>query len=186
MHLYYNDVIMSAMASQITNITIVYSTVYSGANQRKHQSSTSLAFVMGNSPVTGEFAAQRASNADNVSIWWCHHGKLVPTSPKLQTLLLSLVGDQCLHSTPHCCTRPRRHRGAVWIEIRHLTSTVRSRYIAVIFFSYNSRKTPDSSPVRVSFVSVVRECQSDRSYIIVILLCCVHYCIIYSRDISRL
>ena len=26
-----------------------------------------------NSPVTGEFPAQRASNAENVSIWWCHH-----------------------------------------------------------------------------------------------------------------
>ena len=29
---------------------------------------------VGNSPVTGEFPAQRASNAENVSIWWCHHG----------------------------------------------------------------------------------------------------------------
>ena len=42
-----NDVIMSAMASQITNLTIVCSTVYSGADQRKHQSSASLAFVRG-------------------------------------------------------------------------------------------------------------------------------------------
>ena len=39
-----NDVIMSAMASQITSLTIVYSIVYSGADQRKHQSSASLAF----------------------------------------------------------------------------------------------------------------------------------------------
>ena len=34
----------------------------------------------GNSPWTGEFPAQRASNAENVSIWWCHHalkGKLL-------------------------------------------------------------------------------------------------------------
>ena len=38
---------MSAMASQNTSVTIVYSTVYSGAHQRKHQSSASLAFVMG-------------------------------------------------------------------------------------------------------------------------------------------
>ena len=28
---------------------------------------------VGNSPVTSEFPAQRASNAENVSIWWCHH-----------------------------------------------------------------------------------------------------------------
>ena len=31
----------------------------------------------GNSPVTGEFPAQMASNAENVSIWWCHHGASV-------------------------------------------------------------------------------------------------------------
>ena len=41
------DVTMGAMASQITSLTIVYSAVYSGANQRKHQSSASLAFVWG-------------------------------------------------------------------------------------------------------------------------------------------
>ena len=44
---HYSDVIMSAMASQIASPTIVYSTVYSDADQRKHQSSASLAFVRG-------------------------------------------------------------------------------------------------------------------------------------------
>ena len=44
---HYNDVIMGAIASQITSLTIVYSTVYSGADQRKIQSSVSLAFVRG-------------------------------------------------------------------------------------------------------------------------------------------
>ena len=63
---------MRAMASQITSLTINYSTIHSGADQRKHLSSVSLAFV-GNSPVTGEFPAQMASNAENVSIWWRHH-----------------------------------------------------------------------------------------------------------------
>ena len=38
---------MGAIASQITSLTIVYSTVYSDADQRKHQSSASLAFVGG-------------------------------------------------------------------------------------------------------------------------------------------
>ena len=42
-----SDVIMGAMTYQITSLTIVYSTVYSGADQRKHQSSASLAFVWG-------------------------------------------------------------------------------------------------------------------------------------------
>ena len=40
-----NDVIMSTMASQITSLAIVYSTIYSSADHRKPQSSASLAFV---------------------------------------------------------------------------------------------------------------------------------------------
>ena len=44
---HYSDIIMNAMTSQITSLTIVYSTVYSGADQRKHQSFASLAFVRG-------------------------------------------------------------------------------------------------------------------------------------------
>ena len=46
-HYHYADVIIGAMASQVTSLTIVYSTVYSGADQRKHQISASLAFVRG-------------------------------------------------------------------------------------------------------------------------------------------
>ena len=42
-----DDVIMGAMASQITSLTIVYSTIYSDDDQRKHQSSASQAFVRG-------------------------------------------------------------------------------------------------------------------------------------------
>ena len=68
--IHYNDVTMSVMASQIPSLTIVYSTVYSGADQRKHQSSASLASMWG---MTGEFPAQRVSNAEKVSIWWRHH-----------------------------------------------------------------------------------------------------------------
>ena len=44
---HYIDVIMGAITSQITSLTIVYSTVHSGAYQRKHQSSAALAFVRG-------------------------------------------------------------------------------------------------------------------------------------------
>ena len=63
---------MSAMASQITSVWIVYSSVYSNADQRKHQSSRHWLW-QGNSPVTSEFPAQRASNAENVFIWSLHH-----------------------------------------------------------------------------------------------------------------
>ena len=65
---------MGAMSSQITSLTIVYSTVDSDADQRKHQSSASLAFVRGiHRGPGGEFPAQMASNAENVSILWRHH-----------------------------------------------------------------------------------------------------------------
>ena len=65
---------MGAIASQITSLTIVYSTVYSDADQRKYQSSASLAFVWGIHRWPVNSPAQMASNAENVSIWWRHHG----------------------------------------------------------------------------------------------------------------
>ena len=46
---------MGATESEINSFMILYSTVYLGTDQ------------------TGEFPAQRASNAENVSIWWRHH-----------------------------------------------------------------------------------------------------------------
>ena len=55
---HYSDVIISPMTSQITSLTIVYSTVYL------------------ESPVIGEFPAQRARNTENVSIWLRHHDLL--------------------------------------------------------------------------------------------------------------
>ena len=54
-------------------VLIVSSTVCSGKDQLKHQSSASLVLVRGNPPVTGGFPSQRASIAENVSIWWRHH-----------------------------------------------------------------------------------------------------------------
>ena len=69
---------MGTIASQVTSLTIVYSTIYSDADQRKYQSSASLAICAGNSPVHGEFPAQMASNMENVSIWWRHHVISVP------------------------------------------------------------------------------------------------------------
>ena len=67
---HYNDVIMDSMASQITSLTI-----YSGGDQRKHQSSASLVFVRGihRGPMNSPQKSPMASNAENVSIWWRHH-----------------------------------------------------------------------------------------------------------------
>ena len=44
---HYDDVKMTTMESQITSLTVVHSNVYSDTDQRKHQSSASLAFVWG-------------------------------------------------------------------------------------------------------------------------------------------
>ena len=80
---HYSDVIMGAMASQITSPSTVYSIVYSDEGQRKHRSSASLAFVcvihrgLVNSP--------HKWPAENVSIWRLHHGRHI-----LQWYLCSL------------------------------------------------------------------------------------------------
>ena len=65
---HYGDVIMSVMASQITSLTIVYSSVYSDTDKKKTSKLHVTGLCEGNSPVTGEFPAQRASNTENVSI----------------------------------------------------------------------------------------------------------------------
>ena len=74
---HYNGVIMSAMAYQIASLTIVYTTVYSGADQRKHQSSASLAFVWGihrwpvNSPHKGpETRKMSPLMTSPWTVWW--------------------------------------------------------------------------------------------------------------------
>ena len=69
---YYNDVIMAKMASQITSLTIVYSTVIK-RRSKKTSKLRATGLCAGNSPGTGEFPAQRASNAENIFIWWRHH-----------------------------------------------------------------------------------------------------------------
>ena len=82
--LHYHDVTMDSIASQITSLTIVYSAVYSAADQRKHQSSASLAFVRGihrgpvNSPHKGPVTRKMFPFDDvimrghyHVEIWRC-------------------------------------------------------------------------------------------------------------------
>ena len=59
---------MGATVSQITSLTIVYSTVYSDADQRKKLKLRVTGLCARNVPGTGEFPAQMANNAENVSI----------------------------------------------------------------------------------------------------------------------
>ena len=64
---------MSVIASQITSLAIVYSTVYLKHRSKKTSKLRVTGLCAGKSPVTGEFPAQRASDAENGSIWWRHH-----------------------------------------------------------------------------------------------------------------
>ena len=66
------------MVSPIASFTIVYSTVYSRRRSKKISRLRVTCLFGGNSPVTGEFPAQMASNAENVSIWWRHHEIWIP------------------------------------------------------------------------------------------------------------
>ena len=78
---HYSDVTMSAMASQITGVSIVCS------RSKIIWEPRATGLCEGN-PVTmtGRFPSQRASNAENVSIWWRHHGS---------RLMIGTEGEQC-------------------------------------------------------------------------------------------
>ena len=81
---------MTTMASQITSPTVVYSTVYSDADQRKHQSSASLAFVWGihrdrwiprtKGQLRGKCFHLMTSSWAYGKIWSCWHGKFLFTT----------------------------------------------------------------------------------------------------------
>ena len=69
----YNDVLMGAIASQITSLTIVLLTRLFRRRSKKTSKLRVTGLCAGNSPGTGEFPTQMASNVENVSIWWRHH-----------------------------------------------------------------------------------------------------------------
>ena len=68
--LHNSDAIMSEMAYRITGVLIFNSTVVQAQKTSKFRVS---GLCDGSPPVTGGFHSQRASNADNVSIWWRRH-----------------------------------------------------------------------------------------------------------------
>ena len=79
---HYNDIIMGAIGSQITSLTIIYSIVYSDADQRKRQSSASLAFVRGihrgpvNSPHKWPVTRKMFPFDDVIMVFW-HFGSFL-------------------------------------------------------------------------------------------------------------
>ena len=111
---HYNDVIMSTMASQITSLTIVYSMFYLSADERKQQSSATLAFVRGihrrpvNSPHKGPITRKMFPFDDVIMLpvwppsvewpeyWWRSLGPLAQSPPESRDTGRGLLG---LHKT---------------------------------------------------------------------------------------
>ena len=95
-----NDAIMGVMASQITSLTIVYSTVYLGADQRKHQSSASLAFVRGihRGPVNSPHkwpVTRKMFPFDDVIMNMTFHGAITEETDGLSAVLEHSLFDGC-------------------------------------------------------------------------------------------
>ena len=99
-----SEIIISARASQITGASIVYPTICSGVDQGKHQSSASLAFVGGISPVTDESPIEKTSNTENISICWRHHCGHYLISPA------TLLYGQMMFDYIHYLFATRRHQ----------------------------------------------------------------------------
>ena len=89
---HYNDVMMDTIASQITSLTIVYSTVYSDAHQIKHQSSASLAFVRGihRGPVNSPHkwpVTRKMFPFDDVIMFSCWHDDVIKWKKITRTIM---------------------------------------------------------------------------------------------------
>ena len=92
---------MSTMASQITSITIVYPTVYSRCRSKTISKLRVTGLCEGNSPVSCEFSAERASNVENVSIWWRHHDSFYASIKSLHTADF-WCNHYCRKKSPPC------------------------------------------------------------------------------------
>ena len=96
--LHYSDVIMGTMASQIISLTIVYSTVYFGSDQRKRQSSASLVFVQGihrwpvNSPHKWPVTRKTFPFDDVIMIYWYGRTRLILYARLMMSWLLASPG----------------------------------------------------------------------------------------------
>ena len=90
--IHYTDVIMSRLASQITSLTVVYTIVYSDADQRKYQSSASQAFVQGihRSPMNSPHkwpVTRKMFPFDGVIMSWGNVGGQSAAKPLLEPML---------------------------------------------------------------------------------------------------
>ena len=129
----YSVVTMSAMASQITVVSIVNSTVCSG-DDKKTSKFRVTGHCEGNPPVTGEFPAQRVNNTENVYIWWRYHetanGGTTPHSSPPTTI----CGGSFI-SLGQCHIQ--------WSKVQYIRILVTSNYCQrLVHISYRSHSSP--------------------------------------------
>ena len=124
---------MSAMASQITGVTIVYTTKES----KKKFLVTCLCEA--NSLVTGEIPAQRASNAENVCIWWRHHVYVFSNSRA--SLIVWFMSDELSsfnRISAKCITYDiSQDLRWVWISTSHLRCWSHYKFLAALTVTNN-------------------------------------------------
>ena len=128
-----SDVTMRAMASQITSLTTVYSIVYSGTYQRKHQSSASLTFVRGirrwpvnslhKGPVTRKM--MKIGWRHHVTLIWCHFDgtssfQMANTCQRISKFLL--MEELNAEYVTHGQTRGKLLRFVFEIHVEHVFS----------------------------------------------------------------
>ena len=87
---------MSTMASQIISLTIVLLNRLFRRRSKKTSKFHVTGLCSGNSPVTGEFPAQTASDAENVSTWWRHDVVKISTEHRSNT------AKQCVKWFDNC------------------------------------------------------------------------------------
>ena len=122
---------MTTIAPQITSLTVVYSTVYSDADQRKHQSSASLAFV-----------------------WGIHRDRWIPrTKGQLRGKCFHLMTSSCVHHVNDCeCDECI---GLAWLMEVNYTScpyqTAPSHNINTLRPRQDGRRFPDDTFERIFF-----------------------------------
>ena len=138
---HFDDVIMSTIASQITSLTIVYSAIYSCADQSKHQSSASLAFVWGihRGPVNSPHK-------------WPVTRKMFPFDDVIMLL------DREIHIQCHLNPVVFRYNTVRYNMILHISL---QSLIQNACQSFNIQNTPHNSPYRVSYgVSFARNSET--------------------------
>ena len=141
---HYCDVIMGTIASQITSLMIVYSIVHSSADQRKHQSSASLAFVRGihrgpvNSPHRWPVMRKMLPLDDVIMAFWCSMSAWSAVNyshSEASPLALAAVKIFTFIYQPSLCHRAQIQRSLWQIMIPgcHANMTTNHRQISMFF-----------------------------------------------------